>query len=27
VKSGWAKGFRETQSAAKKAGKKPKGAV
>jgi bifunctional UDP-N-acetylglucosamine pyrophosphorylase/glucosamine-1-phosphate N-acetyltransferase len=27
VKSGWAKGFRETQSAAKKAGKKPQGAV
>jgi bifunctional UDP-N-acetylglucosamine pyrophosphorylase/glucosamine-1-phosphate N-acetyltransferase len=27
VKSGWARGFRETQAAAKKAGKKPKGAV
>ncbi|MBI1358789.1 MAG: bifunctional UDP-N-acetylglucosamine diphosphorylase/glucosamine-1-phosphate N-acetyltransferase GlmU [Alphaproteobacteria bacterium] len=27
AKSGWAKGFREKQSAAKKAGKKPKGAV
>ena len=27
VKTGWAKGFREAQSTAKKAGKKPKGAV
>ena len=27
VKTGWAKGFREAQSAAKKAGKRPKGAV
>ncbi len=27
VKSGWAKGFREAQSATKKSGKKPKGAV
>lgn len=27
MKHGWAKGFRDTQSAAKKAGKKPKGAV